>query len=99
MGGTANKPWDRILGPPQGDTLNNIFELFYRTSSVQSLSRVWFFVTAWTAARQASLSITNSWNLLKLISIELVTPTTELKSQQMEDVNYLMKQSSLQRRS
>ena len=40
MGGTANKPWDRILGPPQGDTLNNIFELFYRTSSVQSLGRV-----------------------------------------------------------
>ena len=31
-------------------------------SSVQSLSRVWLFVTPWTAARQASLSITNSWN-------------------------------------
>ena len=34
--------------------------------SVQSLSRVQLFVTPWTAARQASLSITNSWSLLKL---------------------------------
>ena len=33
-------------------------------SSVQSLSRVQLFVTPWTAARQASLSITNSWSLL-----------------------------------
>ena len=36
-------------------------------SSVQSLSRVWLFVTPWTAARQSSLSIINSWSLLKLI--------------------------------
>ena len=41
-------------------------------SSVQSLSCVGLFVTPWTAARQASLSITNSWSLLKLMSIELV---------------------------
>ena len=39
-------------------------------SSVQSLSRVWLFVITWTAARQAFLSITNSWSLLKLMSIE-----------------------------
>ena len=39
-------------------------------SSVQLLSRVQFFATPWTAACQASLSITNSWSLLKLISIE-----------------------------
>ena len=44
-------------------------------SSVQSLSHVWLFVTPWTAARQASLSITNSWCLLKLMSIELVMPS------------------------
>ena len=44
-------------------------------SSVQLLSRVWLFATPWTAARQASLSITNSWSLLKLISIELVMPS------------------------
>ena len=40
-------------------------------SSVQSLSRVRLFATLWTAARQASLSITNSWSLPKLMSIEL----------------------------
>ena len=40
-------------------------------SSVQSLSHVRLFVTPWTAACQASLSITNSWSLLKLMSIEL----------------------------
>ena len=38
--------------------------------SVQSLSCVWLFVTPWTAACQASLFITNSWSLLKLMSIE-----------------------------
>ena len=41
-------------------------------SSVQSLSHVWLFATPWTAARQASLSISNSQGLLKLMSIELV---------------------------
>ena len=44
-------------------------------SSVQSLSRVQLFVSPWTAARQASLSITNSWSLLKPMSIELVMPS------------------------
>ena len=47
-------------------------------SSVWSLSRVWLFVTPWTAARQASLSITNSWSLLKLTSIESVMPSNHL---------------------
>ena len=47
-------------------------------SSVQSLSRVWLFATAWTAARQASLSFTNSWSLLKLMSIESVMPSHHL---------------------
>ena len=46
--------------------------------SVQSLSRVRFFVTPWTAARQASLSITNSWSLPKLMSIESVMPSSHL---------------------
>ena len=41
-------------------------------SSVQSLNRVQLFVTPWTAARQTSLSITNSQNLPKLMSVELV---------------------------
>ena len=47
-------------------------------SSVQPLSRVQLFVTPWTAARQASLSITNSQSLLKLMSIELVMPSNYL---------------------
>ena len=47
-------------------------------SSVQSLSHVWLFVTSWTAASQASLSITNSQGLLKLMSIESVMPSNHL---------------------
>ena len=39
---------------------------------VQSLSHVWLFITPWTAARQASLSSTVSWSLLKLVSMELM---------------------------
>ena len=47
-------------------------------SSVQSLSHVRLFATPWTAACQASLSITNSWSLLKLMSIESVMPSNHL---------------------
>ena len=47
-------------------------------SSVQPLSCVCLFVTPWSAARQASLSITNSWSLPKLMSIELVMPSNHL---------------------
>ena len=47
-------------------------------SSVQSLSRVQLFVTPWTAACQASLSITNSWSLPKLMSVESVMPSSHL---------------------
>ena len=53
---------------------DGIFEF----TSVQLLSCVWLFATPWTVARQASLSITNSWSLLKLISIELVMPSNHL---------------------
>ena len=49
-----------------------------RTSSVQSLSCVWLFATPWTAARQASPSISNSWSLLKLTSVESVMPSNHL---------------------
>ena len=48
------------------------------TSSVQLLSRVWLFVTPWMAARQASLSITNSQSSLRLTSIEYVMPSSHL---------------------
>ena len=44
-------------------------------SSVQLLSCVWFFATPWAAARQASLSITNSQSLLTLMSIESMMPS------------------------
>ena len=47
-------------------------------SSFQSLSRVRLFVTPWIAAHQASLSITNSQSLLKLMSIESVMPSSHL---------------------
>jgi len=48
----------------------------YQFSSVAS--HVLFFATPWTAARQASLSITNSWSLLKLMSTEFVMPSNHL---------------------
>ena len=47
-------------------------------SSVQSLSHVRLFETPWIAAHQASLSITNSWNSPKLMSIESVMPSSHL---------------------
>ena len=48
------------------------------SSSVQSLSHVQLFVIPWTAAHQASLSITNSQSLLKLMSIEMVMPSNHV---------------------
>ena len=50
----------------------------FQFSLVQSLSHVWLFATLWTAGRQASLSITNSHSLLKLMSIESVMPFNHL---------------------
>ena len=47
-------------------------------SSGQLLSLVWLFATPWIAARQVSLSITNSWSLLKLTFIMLVMPSNHL---------------------
>ena len=49
-----------------------------RLSSVQSLGRVWFFAAPWSAAHQASLSITNFRSLLKLMSVESVMPSNHL---------------------
>ena len=51
---------------------------FGALSSIQSLSCVWLFATPWTAAHQASLSITNSQSLLKLMLIEPVMPSNHL---------------------
>ena len=55
-----------------------IYNSVYMLSSVQLLSCVQLFVTPWIAARQASLSITNTWSLLKLMSIESVMPSNHL---------------------
>ena len=49
-----------------------------RVQSVQLLSRVQFFGTPWIAVHQASLSITNSWSSLRLMSIESVMPSSHL---------------------
>ena len=56
----------------------HLMQLTTSFRSVQSLSCVRLFVTTWTAARQASLSITNSQSLLKFMSIELVMPSNHL---------------------
>ena len=58
------------------EQLNNTNNVHF--SSVQALSRVRLFATPRAAARQASLSITNSWSLLKLMSIESVMPSNHL---------------------
>ena len=65
------------LAPP-GKSKNVDTEVKHSISSVQSLSHVRLFVTPWTAARQASLSIINSRSMLKLISIESVMPSNHL---------------------
>ena len=53
-------------------------EWFQFSAVAQSLSRMGLFATPWTAARPASLSITNSWSLLKLMAIEWVMPSKHL---------------------
>ena len=55
-----------------------ITAIFPPFSSVQLLSCVWLFMTPWTAARHACLSITDSWSLLKLMSLESVMPSNHL---------------------
>ena len=62
--------------------LNYILKTYYLykiiTRPDQSLSHARLFVTPWTTACQASLSITNSWSLLKLMTIESVMPSNHL---------------------
>ena len=59
-------------------TLSLFIPIHIQFSSVQLLSRVRLFATSWTAACQATLSITNSRNLPKLMSVELVMPSSYL---------------------
>ena len=56
----------------------NVLHRLGSARSVQSLSRVWLFVTPWTTAHQASLSITNSQSIPKPMSIESVMPSNHL---------------------
>ena len=80
----ARFPEARFLGSRVNESINlsasakltsiNIVQF----SSVQSLSHVPLFATPWTAAQQASLSITNSWNAPKAMSIESVMPSNHL---------------------
>ena len=76
------QPGSSVHGISQARILEWISIFFSRESSQVQLSwvasRVWFFVTPWTAARQASLSIANSWSLLKLMSLESVMPSNYL---------------------
>ena len=64
--------------PASGSFLRSQLFASVHFSSVQSLSRVWLFATPWIAARQASLSITNSRSSLRLTSIESVMPSSHL---------------------
>ena len=54
------------------------FDIYFQFSSVQSLSRVQLFATPWITARHASLSITSSRSLLRLMPIKLVMPSSHL---------------------
>ena len=66
------KPWTNYK------LYESAYNEIYQFSSVQSLSCVWVSAISWTAVHQASLSITNSWSLLKLVSIESVMPSSHL---------------------
>ena len=70
--------WILVVGNEKKGGSQVPWKLLIQFSSVQSLSRVQLFATPWTAALQASLSITNSQSLLKLMSIELVMPSNHL---------------------
>ena len=67
-----------LLQPKESYLSDHLYSVFSLFSSVQSLSCVQLFVTPWTAARQASLSITNAQSLLKFMSIESVMPSNQL---------------------
>ena len=61
-----------------GPQLVKAIRFYFQFTSVQLVSRVQLFATPWTKGRQASMSITHSWNLLKLMSIKSVMPSNHL---------------------
>ena len=70
----SNNVWNWVVRQQVGFT-QDIVTVF---SSDRSLSHVWLFANPWTAACKASLSITNSWSLLKLMFFESVMPSNHL---------------------
>ena len=74
------KRWEKTKGLSTNEWIKELWFIWrdIQFSSVQLLSRVRLFVTPWTAAHQASLSITNSGIVLKLMCIELVMPSNHL---------------------
>ena len=68
----------KMCVPKREDLMKSFVAMVQGFSSVQSLSHVRLFVTPWTAVHQASLSITNSQSLLKLMSIESVMLSNHL---------------------
>ena len=89
---SSNLMWVKVWAPCQVNKLSSYLLHFWKKyvlkfspglkplqfSSVQSLSHVWLFATPWIAARQASLSITNSRSSLKFTSIKSVMPSSHL---------------------
>ena len=67
-----------VSGPGYIYIWNSLLLLLVIIVVVQSSSCVWFFTTSWTATRQSSLYLTNSWNLPTLMSIESVMPSCHL---------------------
>ena len=65
-----------------------LFYMPHNRKVVQLLSCVWLFETPWTAAGQASLSITNSQSLLKFMSIESVIPSNHLIPSMQNNANF-----------
>ena len=82
---TSSTSWGKLLPPPLTETVQqepeksrSLHSQPLQFSSFQLLGCVQLFATLWTAARKASLSITNSQSLLKLMSIESVVPSNHL---------------------
>ena len=77
----TTKIWTQLSIPAHGYAMNLKRRSCREVNSVQLISRVLLFATPWTAACQASLSITNSWSLLRLISIgDGIQPSHPLSS-------------------
>ena len=75
---TIARIWKQSRCSLTEEWIRKLWYIYTMEYSVQLLSHVWLFATPWFAARQASLSITNSWSSLKLMSIESVMTSSHL---------------------